>query len=63
MKCPVCNTWTTVIDTRGPRRRRECGNLHRFNTLESAVPDGRSSSTNSTAASTKTQPPAKSGPK
>jgi hypothetical protein len=39
MKCPTCGAWSNVLDTRqGPyeslRRRRECGNGHRFATLE-----------------------------
>jgi len=38
MKCPVCNVWTTVNDTRNKEgftlRRRECGNGHKFTTEE-----------------------------
>ena len=39
MKCPECNVWTEVLDTRmrkdGSRRRRyQCANLHRFSTVE-----------------------------
>lgn len=39
MKCPVCGAWTEVLDTRegrneSVRRRRQCGNGHRFVTLE-----------------------------
>ena len=34
MKCPRCDAWTIVKDTRNNRRRRECANLHRFWTLE-----------------------------
>ena len=34
VKCPRCNAWTIVKDTRNNRRRRECANLHRFWTLE-----------------------------
>ncbi len=34
MKCPHCNAWTTTLETRGHRRRRECGNGHRFTTYE-----------------------------
>jgi len=41
MKCPICNTWTRVLQTRNvkgkeneKRRRYECANLHRFSTLE-----------------------------
>ena len=39
MKCPECGTWTEVLDTRmrkdGSRRRRyQCANLHKFNTVE-----------------------------
>ena len=46
-KCPECNVWTEVLDTRlksdGSRRRRyQCANLHRFWTEERIVP-GRSS--------------------
>ena len=43
MKCPICNTWTSVITTResptfGHTRRRECGNEHRFTTQEVFIP-------------------------
>ena len=39
MKCPECDTWTIVKDTRlrsdGSRLRRyECANEHRFSTVE-----------------------------
>lgn len=34
MNCPECGVWTEVISTRGTRRRRECGNGHRFTTEE-----------------------------
>lgn len=39
MKCPQCDAWTEVRETRqrgdGTRRRRyECANLHRFTTIE-----------------------------
>lgn len=39
MKCPVCQTWTMVKETRTKPgntklRRYECANLHRFVTLE-----------------------------
>jgi transcriptional regulator NrdR family protein len=39
MKCPVCGAWTRVLETRQQpdnekKRRYECGNLHRFTTLE-----------------------------
>jgi len=34
MKCPFCEVWSDVIETRGARRRRECGNGHRFTTQE-----------------------------
>lgn len=39
MKCPICNTWTRVLQTRSvqdseKRRRYECANMHRFSTLE-----------------------------
>lgn len=34
MKCPTCNAWTSVLDTRETRRRRECANGHRFTTRE-----------------------------
>ena len=37
MKCPKCNAWTLVKDTRGTRRRRECANGHRFSTTEVVV--------------------------
>lgn len=38
MKCPTCGAWTIVLETRakgdGKYRRYECGNLHRFLTME-----------------------------
>jgi transcriptional regulator NrdR family protein len=34
VKCPRCDAWTIVKDTRINRRRRECANGHRFWTLE-----------------------------
>lgn len=34
MKCPSCQAWTSVNETRGTQRRRECANGHRFSTLE-----------------------------
>ena len=39
MICPTCGTWTVVKETRKKEknvtyRRYECGNLHRFTTLE-----------------------------
>jgi transcriptional regulator NrdR family protein len=39
MKCPKCEAWTEVRETRqrtdGTKRRRyECANLHRFTTVE-----------------------------
>ena len=39
MKCPICNAWTLVKDTRKREnnitiRRYECGNLHTFKTTE-----------------------------
>jgi transcriptional regulator NrdR family protein len=39
MKCPVCNAWVEVQETRqrkeGRYRRYQCGNLHTFGTMES----------------------------
>lgn len=37
--CPQCSAWTRVLETRirkdrATRRRYECGNLHRFTTIE-----------------------------
>lgn len=57
MKCPVCGTWTVVLETRGGRRRRECANLHKFTTQESVVKIGPLSSTKKAAKSTKTPLP------
>lgn len=42
MKCPVCEAWAYVKETRksendSVRRRYECGNLHRFTTKEYVV--------------------------
>lgn len=40
MKCPICNVWTRTLETRTDEhtneiwRRKECGNLHTFITLE-----------------------------
>lgn len=39
MKCPTCDTWTNVLETRNKPnnmtyRRYECANLHRFSTVE-----------------------------
>ena len=42
MKCPICNVWTNVLDTRNKKsvtvRRRKCANDHIFITEERAVP-------------------------
>jgi transcriptional regulator NrdR family protein len=43
MKCPFCNAWSIVKETRnsptfGHTRRRECGNEHRFTTKEVVIP-------------------------
>lgn len=54
MKCPVCGTWTNVLDSRNGRRKRECANLHRFITQENVVTIGPLSSTNKTAKCIKT---------
>ena len=42
MKCPECGAWTIVLESRPLasntiRRRRECGNEHRFVTQEKFV--------------------------
>lgn len=42
MKCPVCNTWVVVKETRSrpnniTYRRYECANEHRFVTHEQVV--------------------------
>jgi transcriptional regulator NrdR family protein len=42
MKCPFCEAWTTIKESRespifGYTRRRECGNQHRFTTQERVV--------------------------
>jgi len=39
MKCPTCNAWAIVKETRprpdgSTRRRYECANLHRWSTVE-----------------------------
>lgn len=34
MKCPHCNADTRVLQTDAEVRRRECFNMHRFNTRE-----------------------------
>jgi len=42
MNCPECGAWTTISETRLTvmryRRRRECGNGHKFTTEEVVVP-------------------------
>lgn len=37
MKCPHCAAWSSVLDTRGKSRRRECANGHRFRTVETVT--------------------------
>lgn len=42
MKCPACNAWTELLETRkratgAVYRRYECANLHRFSTLDGVV--------------------------
>jgi transcriptional regulator NrdR family protein len=54
-RCPECNVWTEVIDTRvrsdGSRRRRyQCGNLHKFWTVETVVPGPSSTAIKKTEA-------------
>jgi len=39
MKCPVCGVDTRTLTTKEDRRRRECFNGHRFNTVEVPVED------------------------
>ena len=44
MKCPVCDTWSIVKQTKtspmfGYIRRRECANEHRFTTRETVIPE------------------------
>lgn len=40
MKCPICGVWTRTLETRTDEttneiwRRKECGNLHTFVTIE-----------------------------
>lgn len=42
MKCPECGAWSVILETRSSdfryRRRRECGNEHKFTTEEVVVP-------------------------
>lgn len=42
MKCPVCQTYTEVLETRQKEnnstyRRYQCANMHRFTTTETAI--------------------------
>jgi len=41
MKCPECGAWSVILETRDTsvryRRRRECGNNHKFTTEEVAL--------------------------
>jgi len=51
MKCPICDAWSTVKETRqnkklGYIRRRECANEHRFTTQEVVVVDDQLRSLN-----------------
>lgn len=44
MKCPVCKTYTEVLETRKradniTRRRYLCANMHRFTTMEVVIPE------------------------
>jgi transcriptional regulator NrdR family protein len=44
MKCPRCGAWALIKETRAKedntmRRRYECGNLHRFTTIEYVRPE------------------------
>ncbi len=43
VRCPVCQTKTRVIDSRGNGtsiyRRRQCSTGHRFTTLETEAPN------------------------
>ena len=45
MKCPECDKWTLVKETRRAEgytyRRYECANLHRFTTNEVIVPSNK----------------------
>ena len=39
MNCPICKAWSTILETRTRqdntrRRTLECGNLHKFTTVE-----------------------------
>lgn len=47
--CPECGKWTEVIETRAyenhVKRRRECGNGHRFTTQEIHTPLAQSFAT------------------
>lgn len=46
MKCPTCNAWTNVLESRplkgSIKRRRECANMHRFTTYETEFNHERS---------------------
>ena len=41
MNCPECGAWSVILETRSSttryRRRRECGNGHKFTTEEITV--------------------------
>ena len=41
MNCPECGAWSVILETRSStaryRRRRECGNGHKFTTEEVVV--------------------------
>jgi hypothetical protein len=39
MNCPHCGAWTTVLETRGTDRKRECANAHRFWSREAFLRD------------------------
>lgn len=48
MSCPECGKWTRVLQTRSHedyvQRRYECGNMHRFSTIEKII-SGRANAT------------------
>lgn len=46
MKCPECEAWTSVVETRQRQdlttyRRYQCANSHRFTTTEQVVMTGK----------------------
>ena len=59
MKCPICQTWVSVLETRAKPnneryRRYLCANEHRFSTREAVVAKESNTKPENTSKSSKT---------